>query len=98
MQCCFIVRLVELSPTPEAVSSAATQEFPSTLWDLKVYYRVHKSLSPVYILSHINPVLTTLPYFSKIQFNIIAPRTSRSLYRSLSFPIRATPHAHLVPP
>jgi hypothetical protein len=48
------------------------------LWNLKVQFRVRKSLSLVPILSHINHVHTTQSYFSKIHFYIILLSTSRS--------------------
>jgi hypothetical protein len=69
---------MELSASWEAASCTGTQELPSNLWNLKVYYRVHKSHLLVLILSQINAVRTTLFYLSKIPFNIIHPLTSWS--------------------
>jgi hypothetical protein len=69
---------MQLSPSWGAANCAATQEFPKTVWNPKVHYRVHKSPLLVPTLNQINPVHTVLSYFSKIHFDIIHPPTSWS--------------------
>jgi hypothetical protein len=63
--------LMELSPSWETANCAATQEFPSILWNPKFYCRVHKSPLAFAILSQINPIHIILSYLSKIHFNIV---------------------------
>jgi hypothetical protein len=72
-----VINSMELSPSSEAASRSATQEYPNILWNPKVRYRTHKS--------HADPVDTTQSYFSKIRCNIILPPKSTSSCWPLSF-------------
>jgi hypothetical protein len=93
---------MDFSPFSEASGRSATQEFPNTLRNLKVHYRVHKSSPPVSIQ---NLFHTTSSNLSVNYFNIILPPTSRSLsfwpsYQNPIFirliPMPATCSAHLI--
>jgi hypothetical protein len=75
---------MEQSSSWETANSAATQEFHSILWNLKIYYRVYKSPPTVPTLSQINQIHTIPFYLSKIHFNIVHPPTSWSSQWSLS--------------
>jgi hypothetical protein len=51
---------MELSPSRDAASCAATQQLPGILWNLKVEYHVDMSPSQVPILSQTNPLSLSL--------------------------------------
>jgi hypothetical protein len=65
-----IFNSMEPSPSSEATSLPATQEFPNVLWDPKFHYRVRKGPPLVPILSQINLGHTAVSYLSKIHLNV----------------------------
>jgi Rps23 Pro-64 3,4-dihydroxylase Tpa1-like proline 4-hydroxylase len=62
--------LASISEAESFLRSSASQ-ISRILWNLKVYYRVHKSPQLVPILRQMNPIHPPKPYFTKIHFNII---------------------------
>jgi hypothetical protein len=57
---------MDQSPTWEANRFAASQEIPRTLWNPKVYYRIHKWPPTVPVLSQLDPVHTPVSHFLQI--------------------------------
>jgi len=54
---------MEQSPSSEANSALDSQEIPWILWNPKVRYRIRKSSSLAFALSHINPIHALLTHF-----------------------------------
>jgi hypothetical protein len=87
--------LMQLSPSGGAANSAATQEFPSILWYLKIHYRVHVSPPLVPILSQISPIHTIPSYLSKIRFNIYCSLTYALVFPVVSFLLAFPPISYM---
>jgi hypothetical protein len=62
---------MELSPSWEAASCAATQELPNTLCNLKFHYRDHKKPPLVPILRQIDPIHVNITDIKIIHFRIL---------------------------
>jgi hypothetical protein len=60
---------MEQSPSSEADSHSASQEIPTLLRNLKVYYRFHRSPPLVSILSQLYPVHIVAPCWFKVHFS-----------------------------
>ena len=97
------------TPSWEANWFAASQEIPRISRNPKVHYRTYKRLPHVPILGQPNPVHIPTSNLLEIHPNIIHPSTPRSpqwflpsgflsktLYTTLSSPIRATCPTHLI--
>jgi hypothetical protein len=93
---------MDLSPSWAAASCGATQDFPNILWNPKVHYRVHKSPSPVCILSQIEPVNTTQHSLSLSSILILSTHLRFGVSFLLAFPQTsyihsASPHLCCMP-
>jgi len=76
--------------------SAALQEIPCILRNLKFYYRIHNSLPPVPVLGQIKPVHALPQNFLNIYF--ILPPVLRSSKWSLSLTLPYQTHLYTTPP
>jgi hypothetical protein len=75
---------MEQSPSWEANWFTACQEIPRILWNPNVYYRIHKCLPPVPVLSQLDPVLTPTSNFLKI--HLPSPPIYAWVSQVVSFP------------
>jgi len=68
-----------MKPSPSKSNRrTACQEILCLLWDLKVYFSVHKSSPLAFILRQTDPIHALWLYFCKIHSNIILLHTPRS--------------------
>jgi hypothetical protein len=67
-----LTKMMDHSPYSETNNSSASQNLPHILWNIKVHYRVHKSLPLVPTLSQINSIQTLPWYVLNIYSNIIS--------------------------
>jgi hypothetical protein len=73
-----ITNFMELSPSWEAASCAATQEFPNILWDPNTHCRVQTSPPLVPFLCQINPVCKLLTLEVRQRWNQLQNRVAET--------------------
>ena len=88
---------MEQNPSWEANWFSTKREVPSSVWNLKVHYCIHKCPPPAPILSQLDPVYTPTSHFLKIHLNIIllstpgSPKWSLLLRFPCQNPVNASP-------
>ena len=100
---------MEHSPSWEANRFSGSREIPHILWNPKVHYQIHKCLTPVTILSQIDPINAPhLTYWTSISILSYQLRLglqsglfpscfpTKTPYAPLLSPIHATCPAHLI--
>jgi hypothetical protein len=60
----------------KASSRLDSQKIPPVLWNMKIHYRVSKSLTLAPLLNHVNPFHTLTPNFFTIRCNATIKATS----------------------
>jgi hypothetical protein len=85
-----ITNSVEQCPSWEANIHSASQEISHILWTLKIQYHVHKSLQLVSSLSHMNPILTLTPYYTKRSILVLSSNPTKFLHAFLTSPMHPT--------
>jgi len=80
-------------------ATSASQAVSHIFWNMRVHYRIHKSLPPAPLPRQLNPVHALLSYLLKTYFNIKLPFTPMSFkwFLSFGFPHQNFLYIYLLP-